>query len=233
MAYLAGTLSGVAQCGFTVTQNVENVSCFGGNDGFIGLDFSQPSTDFDIAWAGMPLAVDNPALENLEAGDYTASITDEFGCLEVYGITVSQPEQLELFGHELSVCQESSVSLLDSINGGSGPFSISWLTANGGSCLNCNNNVSASETDEYTITVTDSNGCTATEVVNLLVAEPISAIIETTPDTCGGTGTISINPSGGAGNYTIVVNGDIINSNTVTVLNGGETVDVFIHFLKF
>ena len=226
---LFGADSGFAQCGFNLNPSIEHVSCFGNSDGFISFDLSQPTNNYNIAWAGMPTAVDNPTLDNLEAGEYSAIITDMNGCSEVYDITIVEPEQLELFGHDLSVCQESSVMLLDSINGGSGPFTISWTTATGLSCLNCNNNVSATATEEYTVTVTDNNGCTATEVINMNVADPISAIIETTPDTCGGTGTIIINPEGGAGDYTIIVNGDIINSNMVTGLNGGETIHIFIH----
>ncbi|MBL4586078.1 MAG: T9SS type A sorting domain-containing protein, partial [Flavobacteriales bacterium] len=140
-----------------------------------------------------------------------------------------QPDELQIFGHPRNVCQGSSVTLLDSIVGGSGPFTLSWTSSVGFNCINCNNTVSPNQSQQYQISVTDGNGCTATETVNLNVADAITATIEVIADTCGGTGSIIINAQGGSGPLTYIANGESSNENIFTGFEGGQTVDILVH----
>lgn len=216
-------------CQFTVTADVTDVTCFGESDGAIVLDLSEPTGNLDIAWAGIPTAVDNVALEDLEAGEYSAIITDVNGCTDVFTFEVQQPEELLAFGHQRAICQGLSVALLDSITGGTGQYSISWTNNAGFNCMNCGNNVSATQTNQYIVTVTDQNGCTATQFIGVSVSDPIVANIEVIADTCGGTGIIIINAEGGSGELTYTVGGQTSGDSIFTGFQGGDIVDIFIH----
>ncbi len=70
-----------------------------------------------------------------------------------------------------------------------------------------------------TLTVVDNNGCSATASRNVDIRTPISLSPTVTPPLCNGglNGVISINPTGGFGNYTYSWNGGM---NTQQVLNG-------------
>ena len=219
----------LAQCGLNITADVNHVSCFGQNDGSISLIADVPFLDLSITWAGFPTAIDSETLQDLAPGEYSAAVTDINGCTEIVTYEVLEPAEFSVFGSDQNVCLGSTVTLIDSLSGGTAPFVVQWNTNSGFTCFNCNSTFNVGQSDFYNITVSDSNGCIATEGIAINVASEITAIIEVHPDTCGGTGGIIISPEGGSGPYTIVVNGQVVETNVIGGLNGGETVDVFIH----
>lgn len=232
MLVLAGVFSTqtlVAQCGLNITAEVNHISCFGQQDGSIELMADVPTVDLSISWVGMPVAVDSELLEGLGPGEYSAAVTNLDGCTEIVSYEMVEPAELVLFGSNQNVCTGSSVTLLDSVVGGTAPFDLQWNTNAGFNCLNCSNTVTATQSDFYNINVTDANGCSASQGIGINVASEITATIEVFPDTCGGTGSIAIIAEGGSGQYTFIVNGDVLATNMIGGLNGGQTVDVFIH----
>ncbi|MFN0189173.1 MAG: T9SS type A sorting domain-containing protein, partial [Bacteroidia bacterium] len=94
-------------------------------------------------------------INNLAAGTYTCTVTDGSGCTAVKSVTVNSPTLLEGF----TSAQNANCGLNDgaaylSINGGTAPYTILW--SNGSTTAN----ISGLAPGNYTVTVTDANGCT-------------------------------------------------------------------------
>jgi len=140
------------------TVNVVNPSCSAAGS-ITGLSVSGGTTPYQYAWNGVASATINAT--NLIAGTYTLTITDAGGCTASSG-------PYTLTGTSGPIINASAVNIqnvncsggLGSITGitasGTG-LSYSW-TNSGGSALNAFN-LSAGN---FTLTVTDNNGCTAT-----------------------------------------------------------------------
>lgn len=95
-------------------------------------------------------------------------------------------------------------SALVTISGGSEQYSWVWSNGETGLALS---NLSAGS---YTVTITDASGCTLVETVEISAPEPIDFTLETQDPPCYDTNSGAIildGLSGGAGEYTITVNG--------------------------
>lgn len=78
-------------------------------------------------------------------------------------------------GQDLSVCAGSGVQLIPTITGGATPYTYSWTPANELSCSVCSSPliVSLTNTTDFILTVTDSNGTSVSDTVTVnVVAQP-------------------------------------------------------------
>ena len=110
-----------------------NISCFGGNDGSITLDFGGGSGNYTYLWTGPPASGLIPTQEdqtNLIAGNYNIYIRDLNGCDRNYPFTLTEPDSLSL-----GILKTQTPDLLFNIdcNGGTGGIDI---TVGGGSVGN-------------------------------------------------------------------------------------------------
>ncbi|WMN12979.1 FG-GAP-like repeat-containing protein [Marivirga salinae] len=95
---------------------------------------------------------------NLTAGDYDVIVTDGNNCTQTVTVTVKEPAMLTISGevaNSNSTDGNGSISL--TANGGTGNLSYEW--SNGATSAN----ISELTIGEYTVTVTDENGCSLTE----------------------------------------------------------------------
>ncbi|MBK9255211.1 MAG: carboxypeptidase regulatory-like domain-containing protein [Saprospiraceae bacterium] len=73
------------------------------------------------------------------------------------------------------ICPSTPFSLIANANGGTAPYSFTWSNGQNGSTINIPGIL---VNTSYTVTVTDSKGCTATDIVNVSVIPPaISSIV--------------------------------------------------------
>ena len=133
-------------------------------------------------------------------GNYTVTVTDNNGCTNTAQISVT--ENPEILGTDSStnvLCMGSKTgSATVSASGGTPAFSYIWNTGETGS------NVSALYAGNYTVTVTDSKGCTKT--VSATITQPSTLLtlsIIKTNVRCGGkaNGSASALASGGVTSY--------------------------------
>jgi hypothetical protein len=106
----------------------------------------------------------------LTAGSYAVTVTDAGGCTASRSFTITQPSALVVsVVPAQTACAGSTVTLAGSPGGGTGPYSYLWSDGFGTTYATTSPSFTASATSSWQLTVTDANGCTATNVVNLTV----------------------------------------------------------------
>ena len=145
-------------------------------------------------------ATTTATVTNLCAGSYIAQVTDNAGCVITGTTNITQP--LALFLNAAAVTDatcgaSSNGSATVTAGGGTLPYTYSWST---GSTSNAINNLSVGN---YSVTVTDGNNCTASEVVTIVPSPtPFTVTPTVTKATCGQcNGQIAVQVAGGSAPY--------------------------------
>ncbi len=213
------TISDANNCGpivqsFTITEpdelavslaNQMNLACFGDNSGAIEINVTGGTPtettpgvfEYTYAWTGpngFTSTLQN--LTTLEGGTYNLIVTDANGCEDNLNVILTQPDEIEIsttFTEILCFGDNDGSITITNITGGSGSYTIEWSNFGEGMSQT---NLSAGD---YTITVTDSNNCTAFVTVTI-PAPPIFTIEPVvTQISCFGAndGSIMLNFQGG------------------------------------
>lgn len=154
-----------------VVQSISgtDVLCNGGNTGTTTVNAVGGTGMLTYLWND-PLAQVSTTATNLEAGDYTVTITDENGCTTTADVSISEPALLEVTANAIDVlCRgESEGSISSIVIGGLEPYEYNWNVQGQTSDL------TEIPAGDYSLTVTDANGCTAE--VSISVEEPDTQI---------------------------------------------------------
>ena len=147
-----------------------NVSCNGASNGSATVTGSGGAGLYSYNWSnGQTTAT----ATGLSAGTYTVTITDANGCQGTASVTLTQPAPLAanaganttvIFGYPSA---NNCANLTASATGGASCAAYSYAWSNGGTTATIN--VCPNVTTDYTVTVTDANGCTSTDVVRVCV----------------------------------------------------------------
>ena len=186
------------------TSVITNEVCFGGATGGIDLTVTGGTPVYSFAWSNGAVSED---LVSVVAGTYTVTITDSKGCSASASFTIIQPTELYLsMLTNQPTCHGSSNGSLSVIaTQGVPAYSYAWNTTPTQTTPSAENLVAG----DYTVTVIDSKGCSASASQTL--AEP-EAILVTTTDTaskCFNTanGKIVVTATGGLQPYIYELNG--------------------------
>ncbi|MBK8846205.1 MAG: SprB repeat-containing protein [Bacteroidetes bacterium] len=111
---------------------------------------------------------------------------------------------------------QNTGSATASVSGGTAPYTYAWSNGQNSATI------SGLTAGTYTVTVTDNNGCTASNVYVLTTASAIVVNPSQTTIAChGGTSVLLVSPTGGSGTYTYSWSHDGGNTtNTATVTAG-------------
>lgn len=93
--FIIDTLEIPAPPPITPDQEIEDVSCFGLDDGTITLLPAGGTPPYNILWDDM--VTTGPVITGLIAGDYIATITDNNGCIYQHQVNILEPQPLEIF----------------------------------------------------------------------------------------------------------------------------------------
>lgn len=143
---------------------VTNTTCAGNNDGCIEIIASGGAPPYTYALDGVPPSSD-PFVCNLSAGTYEVIVTDANGCIAVGAATIAAPPamNLDVIIVQQPTCETSQDGILEVfVTGGVPPYSFLW--ANGATT----NSINGLGPGIYGITVTDANGCSMVNEVELL-----------------------------------------------------------------
>ncbi len=202
-------------------QTVRNVSCNGGNNGFVSVIVNGGTPNYNYGWS--PAAANNDTIQNLTANTYALTVTDNNGCTATGSYTVTQPTALA-FGTAVTKnirCRNGNDGFVNvSVSGGSPQYTYAWSHN-----ANLNSpNATALNAGTFVVTVTDANGCTLTQSNTL--TQPANGIsfnpFTVTNVTCfgGNNGSVTANPAGGLPPYTYQWNVPG-NTNQITGLTAG------------
>jgi hypothetical protein len=196
-----------------------NVDCFGESSGSYEITASGGTGDFEFS---IGTETNNTGLFNdLPAGNYMISITDENNCETTFQINITQPAEIEttiLTQQDVNCYGENSGMISIAANGGVGDMTY-ILNGNANSSGEFSNLVAG----DYIVQVIDENNCET--MVNFLIEEPTELNIvlgNVTQASCSGQeGEIEVGANGGEGNYLFSVDGTTNTTGAFTGLSGG------------
>lgn len=187
----------------TVTINSTSVTCNGGNNGTAIANVIGVTGPYTYTWNPSPGSGQGTSnVSGLSAQIYTLSVTDNVGCITLTNVAISQPI-VALAGvtsaTNVSCFGGANGSASVSASGGTTGYSYTWTPSGISAAF-----ASGLTAGNYSVTIADANNCTFT--VNIIISQPISAlvgVISTTNVLCfgGSTGATSVSASGGTSGY--------------------------------
>ncbi|MBL7818514.1 MAG: SprB repeat-containing protein [Saprospiraceae bacterium] len=182
----------------SITATSTDVLCFGGTTGAINVTASGGTTPYTYNWGGGVATEDRTALA---AGTYTVTVTDAKGCTASTSKTITAPSViLSVPGTTTQAnCGAATGAINITAAGGTAPYTYNW----GGGVTT--EDRTALAVGNYTVTVTDANGCTV--VKTFTITQPSSMALSTvlTHPTCPlpvADGAIDLSVTGGTSPYT-------------------------------
>ncbi|MEI7898380.1 MAG: SprB repeat-containing protein, partial [bacterium] len=194
-----GTYSGTITepSGMTLTGTGSSVNCFGTSGGTVTTTVSGGAFPYTYQWS-TPATTQN--LTGLAAGDYCVTVSDNNGCSKTGCWTVSTPALLVLSKTAVDItCFGLANGSIDlSVAGGTTNYTYHW-----------NNNATTQDLNglsqgAYTVTVTDSHGCSNTTSQSITQPSQITQTATVTHMKCANIddGAIDVSVTGGTGSYT-------------------------------
>ena len=187
----------------TINGSITNILCFNVCNGQTSVNGGGGTPGYTYNWSNGGNT--NPIV-SLCAGTYSVIVTDLNGCqIALTGMSVSQPSSLTINPNAspVTICVGQSSNLNSNVGGGTPGYTYNW--SNGG--ITSNISVSPTVTTNYTVNVTDANGCTISSNITVVVNTNLNGLASSAPSTvCAGqSSTISANANGGTGGpYTFV-----------------------------
>jgi len=179
--------------GFTLTS----VKCNGANTGTAVVSASGTSA---LTYNWSAAGASGQTANNLTAGTYTVTVTDASGCQQISVTTIVQPTAIAItnINSTTASCNKNDGTATAAASGGAGALTYSW------------SNLASGSTDtgmaagNYTLTVTDANGCAITNTVTInSINGPTAATAISGSIKCNGqTGSITATASNGTAPYT-------------------------------
>lgn len=148
--------------------DLKPVACYGENKGSVTVDVRGGVAPYTYVWSNGARTKD---LSNILAGQYTLRVTDANGCVSNASANVIQPAEfsVKLAGVTNNACngdQKGGVNL--TVTGGTTPYKYNW--SNGDSTQN----VSNLSKGDYSVSVSDANGCQ--KKLSATITEPVALL---------------------------------------------------------
>lgn len=181
-----------------------DLTCNLGGDGTATVTIDNNSTPpYTYQWSNGGFS---PSVNGLNAGLLTVTVTDANGCEQVTSIVLAEPAaiQLTVTPQNISCSGVADGGATVTANGGSGGYTFQWSNNTSGPTIGGLN------TGTYSVTTTDSNGCSASTTFFVDTAPPLAIdAITSTPVACfgGNDGTVSVVVTTGTPPYTYLWGG--------------------------
>ncbi|MCP4123239.1 MAG: T9SS type B sorting domain-containing protein, partial [Bacteroidetes bacterium] len=207
-----------------ITFDLENTpaNCFGSNDGTATVNNVQgENTTYSYEWSSNANGQTDSTAINLSAGIYTLIISDENDCVVSGTVEIEQPSQINIeFEVADNRCSGENIgAIATTVSGGISAYTYEWSTQE------TDKKIGSLFAGNYTLSVTDANGCLQVDSAEVQDPEAISASLIKTDVTCfsGRDGSFSIEALGGTPPYTYSTDNEYFNGSTSIVgLSAGE-----------
>ena len=149
----------------TLSVSKTDITCNGNSDGTASLVVNGGLSPYQINWSNGSNELIN---SNLTAGEYKVTVVDATGCEVFSEINIEEPTAIEIqgFATNASAPTEQDGTIETIVTGGNAPYTYQW--SNGAS----EDYITAGE-GNYTVKVTDANGCQVQEAFTILSNEVI------------------------------------------------------------
>jgi hypothetical protein len=184
-------------CTVQITAVPENcgISCNGSAT-------ANPTGQAPFTYLWQPGNLTTPQINNMCAGTYTLTVTDDSGCVVVDSVTISTLPLLYaiLSGDSVNCYGDSTGTLYAAVNGGQSPYNVAWTPG-----TYFGNQVTNVPAATYTAVITDSLGCSISDSISVFSPAPllvwVSNVIPPSCQSCAD-GSALGNVSGGVQPYT-------------------------------
>lgn len=151
-----------------VNINVTNVSCNGEGDAELSISANGGTDAFEYSLDNVVYGA-SPQFTNLDPGVYNVYVMDSNDCLANEQVTVTEPDVLSVTGASTNETSEGAAdgSIDIDVSGGNGGYEFAWDGPNSYSSLD--EDIDGLEMGDYTVTITDANGCEVSETFGVVV----------------------------------------------------------------
>jgi len=222
LSFLFIVISFVTFSQITLTSTVTNVSCFGGSNGSATVSVAGGTAPYTYTWT--PTNSNGPILSLVSSGQYTVTVMDASMGTNSLVVTIGQPAILNAYTYSNPCCfGMCNGSAMVNVFGGTPPFTYSWSNGyNGPQSFNtCPGN--------YSVTITDVNGCVTQQSVSISQLPPITTSVSHTNSSCGSScdGIATTSVTGGNPPFTFQWNpGNITTPNVYNLCPNNYTFQV-------
>lgn len=200
--------------------DVTNINCHGADNGTVSVDVTGGTGAYGYTWNHS--AENSSTATGLAPGDYSVIVTDANNCTpDTAFATISEPDTviIDISTTQIDCHGQEEGEILVSASGGSGSFTYEWgHTASGFSELG------GLAAGTYNLTVSDGQCAPFEYNIDINQPQEISVYIDTANTTCYGVadGEISLQVTGGTGNYTYSWSHSPVDTNRFTNVTAGN-----------
>ena len=207
---------------FSVNASSADVSCIESCDGTISLVVDGSDVVYSVAWDDVNLNGFMP--NNVCAGTYNYIVMDESGASFGGSVTVSEPDEINISAnYQEFICDTSdSTNIPLVVSGGALPYTYSWTNGS------INDTLFNIGLGDYSLTVTDNNGCTADSTFVVDTFPIINLSFATTLAGCNGEldGAVDLTVFEGIAPFMYQWSNDSITEDLINIAQGMYTVTV-------
>jgi gliding motility-associated-like protein len=188
----------------SITITPTSVSCFGDCDGTAIAVATGGTGSYTYQWND-PSSTANDTVIDLCPGIYGLVVTDSMGCTATSSTVIGEPLVLALLDSGINITCGGQCDGIAGVlvQGGTGPYTYAWDDANNSTTPF----ITSLCAGTYQVVVTDANGCA--DSTSVTITEPAVLVADVTTvvnPSCGGVcdGELTVTPTGGTPNYTIL-----------------------------
>lgn len=216
----AATTATISSIDASISSVIEP-SCFGYSNGSATATSTGGIPALTYKWSNNQTGL---TATNLSAGTVNVTVTDSIGCSATASKTISQPTALSVTLSAVNVsCNGGTNGRINLVvTGGTPGYTYNW-----GSDITSQNRTGLIA-GTYTVTVTDSAGCTATATKTITQPNLISPTLTATNVSCNGgnNGAITLTATGGTSPYTYNWGNNVTSANRSNLVAGIYTVTI-------
>lgn len=203
----------------TIQMATTSLSCNGSANGSASLTVSGGISPYTYNWSNNGTT---PTINQLQAGVYTATITDGQGCAKTVSISITEPSaiQASLTSNSVKCYGTSTGSVNVNVTGGSPAYTYSWSNGSTTSSL------IGVGIGVYTLTIKDNLLCAKIFTTSITQPASISITGSVTNAQGGQNGSINLNVNGGTNPYTYLWSNNATTQNLSGIGGGTYTVIV-------
>lgn len=151
------------------TAQTASVTCFAGATGSATVSATGGTAGYTYTWSNGTTGVKD---SNLVAGTYTVVTTDGAGCMVTSTVTIAQPTQVTVTATSTTVsCNGgNNGTATATAGGGFSPYTYTWSNTQTGATA------TGLTAGNYTVSVTDGNGCPANTSIDVAENPPVDTL---------------------------------------------------------